>query len=68
MANVRERPARAEYKANKMEHKETSRIGGQNSIGDFRVAFHLCFKANPSAKPYIWKLVLFSCKVWFIYM
>ena len=53
MANVRERPARAEYKANKMEHKDTSRIGGQNSIGDFRVAFHLCFKANPSAKPSI---------------
>ena len=53
MANVRERPARAEYKANKMEHKETSRIGGQNSIGDLRVAFHLCFKANPSAKPSI---------------
>ena len=31
-------------------------------IGDFRVAFRLCFKASPSAKPFIWKLVLFTCK------
>ena len=31
-------------------------------IGDFRVAFHLCFKASPSVKPFIWKLVLFTCK------
>ena len=31
-------------------------------IGDFRVAFHLCFKASPSAKPFMWKLVLFTCK------
>ena len=31
-------------------------------IGDFRVAFHLGFKATPSAKPFIWKLVLFTCK------
>ena len=30
--------------------------------GDFRVAFRLCFKASPSAKPFIWKLVLFTCK------
>ena len=30
------------------------------SIGDFRVAFHLCFKASPSVKPFIWKLVLFT--------
>ena len=32
------------------------------SIGDFRVAFRLCFKASPSTKPFIWKLVLFTCK------
>ena len=25
-------------------------------IGDFRVAFRLCFKASPSAKPFIWKI------------
>ena len=31
-------------------------------IGDFRVAFCLCFKASPSTKPFIWKLVLFTCK------
>ena len=31
-------------------------------IGDFRVAFRLCFKASPSAKPFIWKLVKFTCK------
>ena len=32
-------------------------------IDDFRVAFRLCFiKASPSAKPFIWKLVLFTCK------
>ena len=35
-------------------------------IGDFRVAFHLCFKASPSAKPFIIKLVLFTPKFWFI--
>ena len=29
-------------------------------IGNFRVAFCLCFKASPSAKPFIWKLVLFT--------
>ena len=28
----------------------------------------LCFKASPSAKPFIWKLVLFTRKLWFIYM
>ena len=39
-----------------------------NLMGDFRVAFCLCFKASPSAKPFIWKLVLFPCKFWFIYM
>ena len=37
-------------------------------LGDFRVAFCLCFKASPSAKPFIWKLVLFTRKFWFIYM
>ena len=37
-------------------------------IGDFRVAFRLCFKAIPSAKPFIQKLVLFTHKFWFIYM
>ena len=31
-------------------------------IGDFRVVFRLCFKVSPSAKPFIWKLVLFTCK------
>ena len=31
-------------------------------IGDFRVAFRLCFKASPSAKPFTWKLILFTCK------
>ena len=31
-------------------------------IGDFRVAFCLCFKASPSVKPFIWKLVLLTCK------
>ena len=32
------------------------------AIGGFRVAFRLCFKASPSAKPLLWKLVLFTCK------
>ena len=32
------------------------------TIGGFRVAFRLCFKASPSAKAFIWKLVLFTCK------
>ena len=31
-------------------------------IGDFRVAFRLCFKASLSTKSFIWKLVLFTCK------
>ena len=31
-------------------------------IGDFRVAFRLSFKASLSAKPFTWKLVLFTCK------
>ena len=30
--------------------------------GNFQVAFRLCFKASPSVKPLIWKLVLFTCK------
>ena len=29
-------------------------------MGDFRVVFLLCFKARPSVKPFIWKLVLFT--------
>ena len=29
-------------------------------IDDFLVAFRLCLKASPSAKPFIWKLVLFT--------
>ena len=29
-------------------------------IAHYRVAFRLCFKASPSAKPFIWKLVLFT--------
>ena len=29
--------------------------------GDFRIAFRLCFKGSPSAKPFMWKLVLFTC-------
>ena len=35
-------------------------------IGDFRVVFCLCFKGSLSAKHYIWKLVLLTCKwsVW----
>ena len=33
------------------------------TIGDFRVAFRLCFKVSPSAKPFIWKLVLITC-IW----
>ena len=38
------------------------------AIGNFQVAFRLCFKASPSAKPFIWKLVLFTCRFWFICM
>ena len=33
-----------------------------------RVAFRLCFEASPSAKPFIWKLVLLTRKFCFIYM
>ena len=39
-----------------------------DAIGDFWVTFRLCFKASPGAKPFIWKLVLFTCKFWFIYI
>ena len=39
-----------------------------STVGDFRVAFQLCFKASPGAKPFIWELVLFTCKCWFIYI
>ena len=39
-----------------------------HTIGDFRVAFCLCFKVSPCAKPFIWKFVLFTRKFWFIYM
>ena len=38
------------------------------SLGDFRVAFRLSFKASPSVKPFIWKLVLFTRKFRFIYV
>ena len=31
-------------------------------IGDFWVAFRLCFKASSGAKAFIWKSVLFTCK------
>ena len=31
-------------------------------IGNFRVSFRLRFKARPSAKPFVWKLVLFTRK------
>ena len=34
--------------------------------GNFRVSFRLCFKVSPSAKPFIWKSVLFTCKLRFI--
>ena len=41
---------------------------GTLQIGKFWVAFHLCFKASPSVKPFIWKLVLFTCKQTQMYM
>ena len=34
-----------------------------HTIGDFRVAFRLCFKASSGAKHFLWKLVLFTCTV-----
>ena len=41
---------------------------GESDIRNFWVAFHLRFQASPSAKPFIWKSVLFTSKFWFIYM
>ena len=35
----------------KFDHKENT----HSVKGDIRVAFRLCFKASPSAKPFIWK-------------
>ena len=32
------------------------------SIGHFRVPLCLCFKASPSAKPFLWKWLWFTCK------
>ena len=43
-------------------YKIKSTRNASSKIDDFRVAFRLCFKVSPSAKPFIWKLVLFSCK------
>ena len=38
-------------------------------IGDFWVAFRLCFKASPGAKPFMWiSYFLFTRKFCFIYM
>ena len=36
-------------------------------IGDFRVDFRLFFKARPCAKSFIWNLLFFTHKCWFIY-
>ena len=36
-------------------------------IDNFQLSFCLCLKANPSAKPFIWKLVLFTRKCLVIY-
>ena len=33
-----------------------------NLITHFQVVFRLCFKVSPCAKPFTWKLVLFTCK------
>ena len=41
-----------------------TRLVGANS----QVSFCLCFEVSPGAKPFIWKLALFTCKFWFIYM
>ena len=46
----------------------STQLANSQPIGNFRVAFRLCFKASPSVKPFIWKLVLFTRKFWFIYM
>ena len=45
---------------------ESLGIDCKPSIGDFRVAFRLCFKASASAKAFVWKLVLFTRTFWFI--
>ena len=37
------------------------------AIAHSRVVFRLCLETGLSAKPFIWKLVLFTCKFWFIY-
>ena len=37
-------------------------------VGDFRNAFCLCSQARPCVKPFIWILVLFTRKLWSIYM
>ena len=34
---------------------KASLVGKITVIGDFQVAFRLCFKVSPSAKPFIWK-------------
>ena len=39
-----------------------------NNRRNFQVAFCLCFRASPGAKPFKWKLVLFTRKFWFIYL
>ena len=49
-------------------HLIRSRIDEMNPRGNFQVAFPLCFKARPSAKPFMWKLIIFTLKLWFIYM
>ena len=37
-------------------------IFGTCKYGRFQSSFRLCFKASSRAKPFIWKLVLFTCK------
>ena len=46
----------------------TVQIWNWSFASDFWVAFGLCFKASPSAKSFIRKLILFTCKFGFIYM
>ena len=50
-----------------LQRRDYSYFHGEE-IGDFRVAFRLCFKASPIAKPDVWKLIFFTRKFWFIYM
>ena len=45
-----------------LKHSKQTEEFFSNWIGNFRVAFCLCFKVSPSVKPFIWKLVLFTCK------